>query len=130
MFVHNYFLEQTGTIVYENTQTLVSGLINYADPITIETGTRFAVVDRRKTRDKSDETYKAIHDDLTIQFGMNEIRTLNNTGIYIKEGDTRLQYDGNEYRAVNVDNFGQFPRNYLPLGVVEVIFRRMNPNAQ
>lgn len=129
MFVHNYFLEQTGTILYENNPALVSGLINYDLPITIETGTRFAVIDRRQSRDKSDETHKAIHDNLIVQFGMNEIRTLNNTGIYIKEGDTRLQYDGNEYRAVYVDNFGQVNRSYLPIDVVQITFQRRVPVA-
>ena len=129
MFVHNYFLEQTGTILYENNPTLVSGLITYDLPITLETGTRFAVVDRRQSRDKSDETHKAIHDNLIVQFGMNEVRNLNNSGIYLREGDTRLQYGGHEFRAVNIADFGQANRNYLPIDVVQITFQRRVPVA-
>jgi len=130
MFVHSYFLEQTGTILYENTQQLVSGLVSYATPFTIETGTRFAVLDRKKFISKSDETNRARHDRLLVQFGANEIRSLNSTGVYLKEGRTRLQYDGEEFRAIIVDDFGQsINRTYMPGGILQVTFERRTPIA-
>lgn len=130
MFVHNYYLEQTGVIVQENTQQLVSGLVTYDTPFTIETGTRFSVIDRDTYYDKSDETHRAEFDRLITQFGANEIRNLNNTGIYLREGVTRLRYDGQEFRAKSIDNFGQnINRSYLPGGVVQIVFLRRKPVA-
>ena len=130
MFVHTYYLEQTGTIIQENTQQLVSGLVSYATPFTLETGTRFSVIDRGTYYDKSDESHRAEHDKLVVQFGATEIRKLNSSGIYLKEGDTRLQYDGQEFRAKSINNFGQpINRSYLPGGIVQIVFLRRKPVA-
>jgi hypothetical protein len=129
MFVHNRWLEQTGTIIQENSQELVSGLVSYDTPYVIVTGTRFAVIDRKTYVRKSDETNRAVFDDLTVQFGQDQIINLNNTGIYIIEGATRLRYDGVEFRAMNVTSFGQKFNRSSPIGITEVKFRRITPLA-
>lgn len=131
MFVHSFYLEQTGTIIYEKDQQLVSGLVNYSTPdYTIEVDCRFSMIDRKKYITKSDETHRAKHDKLLTQFGATEIRRLNSSGVYIKEGRTRLQWNGDEYRAVDIDDFGQgINISYLPMGVVQVIFDRRTPIA-
>ncbi len=129
MFVHNRWLEQTGTIIQENTQQLVSGLVSYESPYVIVTGTRFAVIDRKTYVRTSDETKRAIFDDLTVQFGQDQIINLNSTGITIIEGSTRLQYDGVEFRAMNVTSFGQKFNRSSPIGITEVKFRRITPLA-
>jgi len=46
MFVFNKFNTSTGTIIYENDQQLVSGLVSYSSPYRIETGCRFMVAKR------------------------------------------------------------------------------------
>ena len=129
MFVYNTYLEQTGTIIYENDQQLVSGLITYNTPTNLSTGTTFAVVKRDVFTRKTDETRRHKSDELTVQFGQNEIYNLNDTGIRLKIGRTRLQYDGDEFRATRVNDFGQKFNRWLPLGVVEVKFERRIPIA-
>ena len=104
MWVFNKFLEQTGTIIYENNAQPVSGLIGYDTPNTIETGTRFAVLQREQYVRKSDETHHAIVDELIVHFGWGELQKLNNTGIQVEVGATRVQYDGIEYRATKVND--------------------------
>jgi len=129
MFVLNHWLEQTGTIIYENSQQLVSGLISYNSPTNISTGTTFAVIKRDAYTRKTDETHRHISDELLVQFGQNEIDNLNDTGIYLKQGRTRLQYDGSEFRATRINDFGQKYNRWLPIGVVEVKFERRIPIA-
>jgi len=129
MFVFNTYLEQTGTIIYENDQQLVSGLINYNTPTNLSTGTTFSVVKRDAYTRKTDETRRHVSDELIVQFGQNEIYNLNDTGIRLKIGRTRLQYDGDEFRATRVNDFGQKFNRWLPLGVVEVKFERRIPIA-
>ena len=130
MFVWNQFLEQTGVIKYENEQQLVSGLVSYQTPFLLETGTRFAVVRRDHFIRKSDETHRDIVDKLIVHFSSQEIEQLNNTGIDIEVGSTRIVYDESEYRATKVNNFGQpLWRDYLPIGVVEVTLERVTPLA-
>lgn len=130
MWVWNRFLEQTGTIIYENEQELVSGLISYQTPYMIETGTRFAVVRRDQYIRKTDETNRAIFDKVIVQFGWDEIQKLEETGIQLRVGRTRLDYDGIEYRAIKVNDFGQkWDKPYIPMGVVEINFERRVPLA-
>jgi hypothetical protein len=129
MFVFNNWLEQTGTIIYENTQELVSGLVSYETPYVLTTGTTFAVVRRDTFVKKSDESHRSQHDILITQFGQGEIDNLNDTGIYLKAGRTRLRYDGEEFRAMKVNDFGQKFVRFMPVGVVEVRFERRKPLA-
>lgn len=130
MFIFNQFLEQTGVVKYENEQQLVSGLVSYQTPFLLETGTRFAVVRRDHFVRKNDESNRDIVDKLIVHFSSREIGLLNNTGIDIEVGSTRILYDGTEYRATKVNNFGQpLWRDYLPLGVVEVTLERVTPLA-
>ncbi len=125
MFVFNKFNTSTGTIIYENTQQLVSGLVSYASPYRIETGCRFMIVKRQQFIRKTDETNRARFDNLLVQFGWDQLRNLAATGIEVKVGRTRLQYDGNEYRAISVNDFGRkYNSTYLPMGVVQVTFEK------
>ena len=130
MWVFNQFLEQTGTVVYENAQQLVSGLVSYQSPFLLETGTRFAVVKRDHFIRKNDESHRDTVDQLIVHFSSREIELLNNTGIDVEVGSTRIKYDGTEYRATKVNNFGQpLWKKYLPIGVVEVTLERVTPLA-
>jgi len=130
MFVFNSYLEQTGTIIYENDQQLVSGLITYNTPTNLSTGTTFAVIKRDRFTRKSDETHRSVVDCVITQFGQNEIYNLNETGIHLTVGRTRLQYDGDEYRATNVNDFGQKFNRWLSVGVVEVKFEKRRRLAE
>jgi len=130
MFIFNQFLEQTGLVKYENEQQLVSGLVSYKTPFLLETGTRFAVVRRDHFIRKSDETHRDVVDKLIVHFSSTEVEQLNNTGIDIEVGATRIVYDNTEYRATKVNNFGQpLWKPYLPIGVVEVTLERVTPLA-
>ena len=125
MFIFNKFNQVTGTIIYENDQTLVSGLISYSTPYRTETGCRFTIVRRDNLIRMTDESNRYTIDQLTIQFGWDQLRNLSNTGIEVKVGRTRLQYDGTEYRAIRVNDFGQkYNKKYLPMGIVEVTFQK------
>jgi len=130
MWVWSSFLEQTGIIKYENTQQLVSGLVSYNSPFLLQTGTRFAVVRRNHFIRMNDESNRDVVDELIVHFSAKEIQQLNNTGIDIEVGSTRIVYDNTEYRATNVNNFGQpLWRDYMPMGVVEVKLERVVPLA-
>lgn len=130
MWVHQRFLEQTGTIKYENTQELSSGLVSYATPYIIETGTRFAVLDRDNFIRESEESLRAQYDVLIAQFGHSELRNLAATGIQIKPGRTRLEYDGYEFRATVVNDWGQkYNKKYMNIGAIQVRFERRVPIA-
>lgn len=130
MWVFNKWLEQTGTIIYENNARPVSGLIGYDVPYNIQTGTRFAVLSRQQYVRKSDETHHNIVDEMVVHFGWGELQKLHNTGIEVEVGSTRVQYDGVEYRATKVNDFGQkYNRTYIPMGVVEVNLERRTPVA-
>lgn len=125
MFIFNKFNQVTGTIIYENDQVIVSGLINYATPYITETGCRFTLVRRDNYIRKTEETNREIFDQIVTQFGWDQLRSLSITGIEMKVGRTRLQYDGVEYRATKVNDFGQkYNKTYLPMGVVEVTFQK------
>jgi len=128
MFIFNKWNQVTGTIIYENTQQLVSGLVSYATPYRIETGCRFSLIKRNNFIRKTDETNRSRFDQLVTQFGWDQLRSLSSTGIEVKVGRTRLQYDGSEYRAVKVNDFGQkYNNTYLPMGVVQVTFEKREP---
>jgi len=125
MFVFNRWNQVTGTIVYENTHQVVSGLLNYPTATTIQTGCRFTLVKKNNFIRKTEESDRFTFDQLVTQFGWDQLRSLSSTGVEIKVGRTRLQYDGEEYRAINVNNFGQkYNKTYLPMGVVQVTFEK------
>lgn len=130
MFVLNRWDSVTGTIIYENTQQLVSGLVSYATPYRLETGCRFTLVRRDNYIRKTNETDRMTFDNLVTQFGWDQLSGMRSTGIEMKVGRTRLQYDGNEYRAIKVDNLGMpFNKKYLPMGIVQVTFQKRVPVA-
>ena len=130
MFVFNKFSTVTGVIVYEGEQEIVSGLIDYAQPQITERDCRFTVVKRERFIRKSDETHRSQHDRLLIHFGWNQIQSLKDNSVDIEIGRTRLRYDGQEFRAIKINDFGQdYRRKYLPMGVIEVTFERRKPIA-
>jgi len=130
MFVFNKFKTVTGTLVYEGDQQLVSGLISYTNPNVTEIDCRFTVVRRDKFIQKSDESHRARHDRLLVQFGWDQIQNLKDSDVDIIIGKTRLKYDGIEFRTIKINNFGQdYRRKYLPMGIIEVTFERRKPIA-
>ena len=130
MWVHNRFLEVTGTIKYENDQVLSSGLVNYNSPYLIETGVRFSILDRDTFIREGEESLRTKYDILIVQFGHKQLRNLAATGIEIQVGRTRLDYDGDEFRAIQVDNWGQkYNKQYMNIGAIQVRFERRVPVA-
>lgn len=129
MWVHNRFLYQTGTVIYENDQTMSSGLKSYSTPFLIQTGAKFAVVDRKQFIQRDEDSQRERHDVLTVQFGWDEINKLTATGISLEEpGRVRLLYRGQEFRAIYTDDMGQpYDKTYLPIGLIEIKFERRYP---
>jgi hypothetical protein len=130
MWIHSQFIQQTGTIIYEGDQTMISGLKNYSN-VNIETGCRFSVISRSiYIRRKSDGPMRERMDKLTVHFGMKQLINLNATGVYFKNGKTRLLYDDEEFRATNVNDYGRpWDYPYLSIGLLEVIFERRMQDA-
>ena len=129
MHVFNAWLEQTGTINYENDQQLQSGLIGYNTPFLSSTGTRFAVIKRKQFVAKTDETSRHIRDQLKVQFSEEEVYNLSVSGVRVQRGRTTLTYDGTDFRAVLINDFGQKFNRFMPIGIVEVLFERRIPLA-
>lgn len=129
MWVHNRFLYQTGTVIYENDQTMSSGLKSYSSPFLIQTGAKFAVIDRKEFIQKDKDSQRERHDVLTVQFGWDEINKLAATGISLEEpGRVRLLYRGQEFRAIYADDMGQpYDKTYMPIGLIEIKFERRYP---
>ncbi|NHJ40126.1 MAG: hypothetical protein FK731_08850 [Asgard group archaeon] len=129
MWVHNRFLYQTGTIIYENDQVLISGLKSYSSPFIVQTGTKFAVVDRMQYIERDKDSQRERHDVLTVQFGWDEINRLSATGISVEEpGRIRLLYRGQQFRGINVNDMGQpYNKAYMPIGLIEITFERRIP---
>ncbi len=68
------------------------------------------------------------YDDMVVQFGWDQIKGLSETGIQLKKERTRIRYDGEEYRVVEVNDYGQkYNRNYMPGGLIELKIRRRMP---
>lgn len=130
MFVYSKFNTVTGVLVYEGERQLVSGLVDYQLPEETERDCRFTVVKRNRYIRKDDETHRSYHDELLVQFGWDQIQRITDNGVAIEVGRTRLKYDGQEYRTIGINDFGQdLRRKYLPLGVIEVTFERRVPVA-
>ena len=129
MWVHNRWLYQTGTIIYENEREMSSGLKSYSTPFLIQTGAKFAVVDRKQYIERDVDSQRERHDVLTVQFGWDEIAKLVATGISIEEpGRIRLLYRGQQFRGIYVDDHGQpYDKMYKPIGLIEIIFERRYP---
>ena len=128
MWIHNRYLYQTGTILYENDQVMVSGLKSYSSPFLIQTGTQFAVVDRNQYVAKERDSQRERHDVLTVQFGWDQLKELTDTGMTLEPGRIRLIYRGQEFRAVYVDDMGQpYDKTYMPIGLIQVTFERRIP---
>lgn len=126
MFVYNKSLERTGTIEYENDATpiLESGLKVYDAPTHI-TGTVRFVVARRKNKIIPTKDGRTKVDELVTQFGWDEIKQLEDTGIQLEAGNLKLNFDGLTFRLTDITDFGQaHDRNYRPLGIKQAIFQR------
>ncbi len=130
MFVFNKYNTVTGILVYEGAQQLVSGLVDYTVPDVTERDCRFTVVKREQFIQKSDETHRSRHDRLLVHFGWDQIQRIKDNNVDIVIGRTRLKFDGEEYRTIKINDFGQdYRRKYLPMGVIEVTFERRKPLA-
>jgi hypothetical protein len=124
-FTFNKWNTQTGDIVYENDQVMVSGLKSYNEPYLIVTGVRFVVIDRNQYIQTDKESRTTTFDDIIVQFGWDELKKLNETGIKISKERTRIRYDGDEFRVVEVTDHGQkYNRKYMPLGLIEAKIRK------
>ena len=124
-FTFNKWNTQTGDVVYENDQVMVSGLKSYNSPYLIVTGVRFVVIDRNQYVQTDKESRTTSFDDIIVQFGWDELKKLDETGIQIQRERTRIRYGGTEYRVVEVTDHGQkYNRNYMPLGLVEAKIRK------
>ena len=131
MWVHNRFMYQTGTLLYENDQVVVSGLKSYNSPYLIQTGVKFAVVDRNRYVQRDKDSQREQHDVLTTQFGWDEIKKMVETGMSLETpGRIRLIHRGQEYRGIYVDDMGQpYNKSFMPIGLIQIIFERRIPVA-
>jgi len=125
MFLFNQSMEVSGNIRYENTETLSSGLKTYNSPTFISTGAWFTVADRRKKVVMGKGSNREHVEELITQFGHTQIKNLLDSGVSFVEGRMQLQYDSQNYRATNINTFGiPYSKDYIPVGLIEVTFRR------
>ena len=125
MFLYNQYMEVSGIIRFEKEQILTSGLKTYNSPTFILEEAWFCVADRRKKVVMGKQSNREHVEEITAQFGHKQIKNLLDTGISFIEGRMQLQYDGHDYRATDINTFGiPYSREYIPVGLIEVTFRR------
>lgn len=126
MFIFRKHLEQTGVIRNENYSDpiLESGLKTMTSPSFITGNARFVVTKRNTERRKTQDGITNI-DTLMVQFPWDEIKDLSASGITLMQGKTKLRFDGDEFRLINLDDFGLgYNRGYMPLGILEARFEK------
>ena len=64
-----------------------------------------------------------------VQFSEEEVYNLSVSGVRVQRGRTTLTYDGTDFRAVLINDFGQKFNRFMPIGIVEVLFERRIPLA-
>lgn len=125
MFLYNRYLEVSGIVRFEEIDSLSSGLKTYNTPTFISSVAWFTVADRKKKVIMGKQSNREHVEELITQFGQEQIKNLLDTGISFVEGRMQLQYDGNNYRATDINTFGiPYSRKYKPVGLIEVTFRR------
>lgn len=127
MFIHNSFLYRTGTITYEADYQNESG---YSTIPSTKTGDiEFALIDNDNIVKKSDDVGFRRVKGMTTHIDTKEINRLQDSGIEIKPHNTIVTFAGDDWRALNVETFGQeFNRNYFPINLYEVTFERITPD--
>ena len=126
MFLYTKFLERTGVVRYEEyaTSLLESGLKTMTSPAYTSGDARFVVAKRNTERIPHEDGIRDI-DVLLTQFGWDQIKNLESSGIYFKVGRTELEFDDTWYRLTNLNDFGQaYNRTYMPLGILEIRFEK------
>lgn len=126
MFLYGKAYETTGTIKYENygSQIVVSGYKSMSTPA-YTTGTARFRITKREHKVISSKDGRTTVDRLLTQFGADELKQLNDTGIYLDVGRLKLTYSGNTYRLIDYDDFGQsVNRVFIPFGITEVVFEK------
>ena len=126
MFVFNRWATETGTFNYENeaTPNVSSGLKVYDSPEYITGTVRFVVAKRINKVIPTQEGRMKV-EELTTQFGWDEISGMQQSGLYLEPGRLKLTYDDVTFRLVDKNNFGQpYNRNYRPIGLIEAKFQR------
>ena len=126
MFLHWRQYRTTGIIKNENygSPELVSGLKTFTSPSYLSGTARFVIGSRGKTiRPSKDGRTEIEH--LETYFGLDEINTLSGIGITLTYGQTKLVYDGSEYRLVEVSNYGQdiYNKSFV-VGMLRAIFSK------
>ena len=125
MFLFTKSLEVSGVLKYENygTPKTVSGLKSVGNPSYITGEARFVISKKTNKVIRSVDGRTKITN-LTTQFGWDQIEQLNDTGIYFTPGALKLHYENEVYRLTDLDDFGQYNRNYRPIGIIEAYFER------
>jgi len=125
MFLYNTYLEVSGTIKYENQDAVASGLKTYNSPTFISTGAWFVIADRKEKVSMGKDSNREYDEVMITQFGHDQIKNLLDTGISFEAGRMQLEYNGDNFRATNVNTFGiPYTREYRPVGLIEVTFKR------
>lgn len=127
MFIHNSFLYRTGTVIYEDGYSAESGMAVVDSTIT--GNIKFALVDKyNRIRKSNDVAFRRVKL-MTVHIDKHEIDRLDDSGIEIESHNTRIDFGGDEWRAENVETFGQeYNNNFFPLHLYEVTFRRLTPD--
>lgn len=132
MFLFTNCFSRTGTVEYENDSTsgnTSSGLKAFGSPAYLTGTSKFLITKRKERFIPSKEGISKI-DELIIQFGWDQIKSLQDTGIKLEPGRFKLNFDNETYRLVSLDDFGQdYARNYLPLGIIECKFYKETRHA-
>ena len=127
MFLYNKPHEVSGNAHYENYDTgtqMISGLKIPSSPTHLTGTVRFLISKRDKKVIPSKEGRVSV-DQITAQFGLDEIKRLENNNIYLEEGKFKLEYGGKYYRLVDKNDFGQpIDNSFIPFGIIEVVFEK------
>jgi hypothetical protein len=132
MFLYNKPYEVSGSVLYENYNTgtaqLSSGLKVVNAPAHLTGTVRFRVAGRGNRVIPSKEGRTSVKT-LTVQFGWDEIRQLEQKDIYLTVGKFKMEYGGTTYRLTDMDDFGQdIDRIFNNVGLIEATFEKERPN--
>jgi len=132
MFLYNKPYEVSGAMYYENYNTgtaqLISGLKTINSPAYITGTFRFRIAKWRKKVIPAKEGRIEV-DEMVAQVGWDEIKKLNQKGIYLDVGNFKMEYGGTNYRLTDMKIFGQrIDRIFNNVGLIEAIFEKERRN--
>lgn len=132
MFLFNKPYEVSGSVFYENYNTglaqMESGLKVVNSPTHLTGITRFRVAKRERKLISTKDGRTSVNR-LIVQFGWDEIDSLEQKNIYLEPGKFKMEYAGITYRLVDKDDFGQdIDRNFNTLGIIQATFEKERPN--